>query len=194
MKIMIKWIWLTSDSKAQLIRNKKGKEKMTIDIALTILIFAIILLSHVVVLIWKKKHFVKQLYIERAVSIIGYLFSYLFSVSLVIICFSVGKDSLYSWICLLIILVFDIIMMFVYVLTSTTCIYVEGDILYSKNLFKNKQIKIDKEVIVTEEIDKRIVKSKDCDISINSRYLSGSIWILLDKIYQIKESKSNEAV
>ncbi|HPX71926.1 MAG TPA: hypothetical protein PLP84_03390 [Acholeplasmataceae bacterium] len=167
---------------------------MTIDIALTILIFAIILLSHVVVLIWKKKHFVKQLYIERAVSIIGYLFSYLFSVSLVIICFSVGKDSLYSWICLLIILVFDIIMMFVYVLTSTTCIYVEGDILYSKNLFKNKQIKIDKEVIVTEEIDKRIVKSKDCDISINSRYLSGSIWILLDKIYQIKESKSNEAV
>jgi hypothetical protein len=74
---------------------------MTIDIALTILIFAIILLSHVVVLIWKKKHFVKQLYIERAVSIIGYLFSYLFSVSLVIICFSVGKDSLYSWICLL---------------------------------------------------------------------------------------------
>jgi hypothetical protein len=85
-------------------------------------------------------------------------------------------------------------MMFVYVLTSTICIYLEGDILYSKNLFKNKQIKIDKEVIVTEEIDKRIVKSKDCDISINSRYLSGSIWILLDKIYQIKESKSNEAV
>lgn len=167
---------------------------MTIDIALTILIFAIILLSHVVVLIWKKKHLVKQLYIERAVSIIGYLFSYLFSASLVIICFTVGKDSPYSWICLLVILVFDIIMMFVYVLTSTICIYLEGDILYSKNLFKNKQIKIDKEVIVTEEIDKRIVKSKDCDISINSRYLSGSIWILLDKIYQIKESKSNEAV
>lgn len=167
---------------------------MTIDIALTILIFSIILLSHVVVLIWKKKHFVKQLYIERAVSIIGYLFSFLFSVSLVVICFTVGKDSPYSWIYLLILLVFDIIMMFVYVMTSTICICIEEDILYSKNLFKNKQIKIDEEVIVIEKIDRRIVKSQDCDISISSRYLSGSVWILLDKIYQIKESKSNEVV
>lgn len=158
-----------------------------LDNILIIVILFSILLSFIISRVWKKKYFVKELYIGNGVSIVIYVITTAISVGLLTIYFATSRELQYSWLYLLIVLIFDWILLFVFCITYTTCVYLKNEKLYKKNIFISKQIIINRETKIIEKIDKTIIKSKNKSISISSRYLTGSIRNLMNNVKIIIE-------
>lgn len=86
-----------------------------------------------------------------------------------------SKGLPYSWLYLVIVLIFDWMLLFVFCIVTTTCIYLKDNTLIKKNIVNSKQITLNKEIKIIEKFDKRIIKSREKSISISSRYLTGNI-------------------
>ena len=146
-----------------------------LDNILIVLILLSIVLSFFIVKIWKKKYFVKELYIGEGVSVALYVITIAITIGLLTIYYISSKGLPYSWLYLLIVLMFDWILLFVICIEATTCIYLKDKTLIKKNIINSKQILLDKDTKIIEKIDKKIIKSKEKSISISSRYLTGNI-------------------
>ena len=105
-----------------------------IDNILIVLILLSIVISIFIVKIWKKKYFVKELYIGEGVSVVLYVITIAITIGLLTIYCIVSKGLSYSWLYLVIVLIFDLLLLFVYCITATTFIY-----LKDKMLIKMKQ-------------------------------------------------------
>ena len=83
---------------------------------------------------------------------------------------------------LVIALIFDWMLLFVFGIVATTCIYLKDNTLIKKNIVHSKQILLNKEIKIIEKFDKRIIKSTEKSISISSRYLTGNIKNLMNNV------------
>ena len=137
-----------------------------LDNILIVLILFSIVLSFFIVKVWKKKNFVKELYISEGVSIAFYVITIAITIGLLTMYCISSKGLPYSWLYLVIVLIFDWMLLFVFCIVTTTCIYLKDNTLIKKNIVNSKQI---------EKFDKRIIKSREKSISISSRYLTGNI-------------------
>ena len=153
-----------------------------LDGILITLIFLLILSSFLIVKIWKKTNFVKEVYFSSDVSIIIYIISLANTIALTTLYFVLTKESLYSWLYWLMLLGVDLWMMLTYSFTATYCIYLKGDTLIRKSIFSTKRIKINKETVIFRKFDKIMIKSTEGTITIDIRGLDGSINSLVNKI------------
>ena len=153
-----------------------------IDNILIVLILLSIVISIFIVKIWKKKYFVKELYIGEGVSVVLYVITIAITIGLLTIYCIVSKGLSYSWLYLVIVLIFDLLLLFVYCITATTCIYLKDKMLIKKNIINSKQILLNNEIKIIEKIDRRIIKSSEKSISISSRYLTGNINNLMNNV------------
>ena len=146
-----------------------------LDNILIVLILFSIVLSFFIVKVWKKKNFVKELYISEGVSIAFYVITIAITIGLLTMYCISSKGLPYSWLFLVIVLIFDWMLLFVFCIVTTTCIYLKDNTLIKKNIVNSKQITLNKEIKIIEKFDKRIIKSREKSISISSRYLTGNI-------------------
>ena len=154
-----------------------------IDIVLILIIMLSFVSCLLAVSIWKKKHYVKAVYIDKWVSIIFYMIAAIFSgVFIIRYCLKLDNIS-HSWLLWLTILVFDIIFLVEFCISATHCIYLDNGVLIQKNLFLTKRILITNKISIIEKVDKVIIRSNRRAISISVRYLTGDIASL---IYSIK--------
>ena len=153
-----------------------------IDIILIVLILLSIILSFFIVKAWKKKYFVKELYIDEGVSVALYVITIAITIGLLTVYFILSKGEPYSWLPLVILLIEDWILLFAMCITATTCVYLEGKTLIKKNIFFSKKILLNKETKIIEKTFKRIIKSGGKSISFSSRYLSGNIRTFVNNI------------
>lgn len=156
-----------------------------LDNILIIMILFSLLITLVVSCLWKKRHFVKELYIGSGVSIVIYAITVTIIIGLLSIYFATSKGLQYSWLYLLIVLLFDWLLLFIFLIDYTTCVYIKDVMLYKKNIFITKKIPLNKEIIIIEKIDRTIIKNNNKTISISSRYLTGNIRIFIHKIKMI---------
>lgn len=153
-----------------------------LDNILIVLILISIVLSFFIVKIWKRKYFVKELYIGEGVSVALYVITIAITIGLLTIYCISSKGLPYSWLYLLIVLMFDLVLLFVYCFVVTTCIYLKDKTLIKKNIINSKQILLNKEIKIIEKIDKKIIKSSEKSITISSRYLTGNINNLMNNV------------
>ncbi|MBS6562277.1 MAG: hypothetical protein KH328_02895 [Staphylococcus sp.] len=153
-----------------------------LDNILIVLILLSIVLSFFIVKIWKKKNFVKELYIGEGVSVALYVITIAITIGLLTIYCILSKGVAYSWLYLVIVLILDWLLLFAYCIGATTCIYLKDKALIKKNIVNSKQILLDEKTKIIEKIDKRIIKSSGKSISISSRYLTGNINNLMNNV------------
>ncbi len=162
-----------------------------LDNILIVLILLSIVLSFFIVKVWKKKYFVKELYIDEGVSVALYVITIAITIgSLTIYCIlSKGVED--SRLYLVTVLILDWLLLLAYCICATTCIYLKDKTLIKKNIINSKQILLNKEIKIIEKIDKRIIKSSEKSISISSRYLTGKINSLMNNVKMIINTISN---
>ena len=85
-----------------------------LDNILIVLILFSIVLSFFIVKVWKKKNFVKELYISEGVSIAFYVITIAITIGLLTMYCISSKGLPYSWLFLVIVLIFDWILLFVF--------------------------------------------------------------------------------
>ena len=153
-----------------------------LDNILIVLILLSLGLSFFIVKVWKKKYFVRELYIGEGVSVALYVITIAITIGLLTIYCISSKGLSYSWLYLVIVLIFDWLLLFVYCIEATTCIYLKDKMLIKKNIINSKQILLNNEIKIIEKIDKRIIKSSEKSISISSRYLTGNINSLMNNV------------
>lgn len=156
-----------------------------LDNILIVLILFSIILSFFIVKVWKKKYFVKELYISEGVSIAFYVITIAITIGLLTMYFVSSKGLPYSWLYLVIVLIFDGVLLFVFCIIATTCIYLKDNTLIKKNIVNSKQILLNNETRIIEKFDIRIIKSREKSISISSRYLTGDIKNLMNNVKMI---------
>ncbi len=157
-----------------------------IDNILIVIIILVFITAFLIIHIWKKKNYIKQLYISNVVSHLFYLITLSSTVGLIVCYCILSKGLRYSWIYLLIVLVFDIIMLLVYCITASLCISLkDNNVLCRKTIFTKREIIIDRDIIIIEKFDKIIIKSQNKSIILRLRYLSGSVNNLCYRIKQI---------
>ena len=127
-----------------------------LDNILIVLILLSIVLSFFIVKIWKKKNFVKELYIGEGVSVALYVITIAITIGLLTIYCILSKGVAYSWLYLVIVLILDWLLLFAYCIGATTCIYLKDKALIKKNIVNSKQILLDEKTKIIEKIDKRI--------------------------------------
>lgn len=142
-----------------------------LDNILIITILFSIVLSFLIVKVWRKKHFVKSLYIDQGVSITFYVIALAFTIVLLTIYYI----QAYNWLFLLMLLLYDLCSLFIFCILTTTCIYLKDNVVIKKNIFITKKILLNKETKIIEKATKTIIKSKNKSISISSRHLNGNI-------------------
>ena len=149
---------------------------------LIVLILLSIILSFFIVNIWKKKYFVRELYIGEGVSVVLYVITIAITIVLLTIYCISSKGVAYSWLYLMLVLMLDWMLLFVFCIVATTCIYLKDNTLIKKNIVNSKQLLLNKEIKIIEKFDKRIIKSSEKSISISSRYLTGNIKKLMNNV------------
>lgn len=160
-----------------------------IDAVLILIIIVSLISTFFSVRIWKKKNYVKAVYIKNSVSIIFYTISATFTILLLTLYLIKMRNTPYSWLYLLIILFFDITMLLIFCFDSTYCIYLEKNVLYQKNIFLTKHILITNKIRIIRKFDRVIVKSDISTIVFHFRYLSGDINALICGIKAILDQE-----
>lgn len=156
-----------------------------LDKILIILIFLIIVLFFLKVKAWKKRYFVKEIYISEGASIVFFVITIVYTIGILIIYCISTKKSPYSWLCLTIVLISDLITLIVFSILATTCIFLKDNILIKKNIIYSKQILLNKETKIIEKFDKTVIKYRKKTIAINYRYLTGNIYNLMNNVKTI---------
>ena len=151
------------------------------------ILIAIILLlltsTFLFVNVWKKRNFVKELYVEPFVRIFCDIVRVFRGYYNCLFCFSTNFNS--PLVGFILVLVSDLPLMGAYAITATTCVYLDGNTLVKKSIFYTKRILIDKNTKIVEKIDRRIIQSEKNTISIEAKDLTGKMNTLIYRIKQI---------
>lgn len=151
-------------------------------IMLFIIIFSIV--SFVLAFLWKKKYFVKELYVDQPIIL---LCAYIFIVAVEVLFYLAvlrGQESVYIYALVSAVLDFFLLLMFIPLIT--TCVYLKNNVLVYKNIFIKKEIDLtDKDIIVKKKPFKTIIIHGRVRITINIRQLVGRVNSLL---YEINKS------
>lgn len=153
-----------------------------IDNILIIIILLSITVIFFTVKIWKKKNFVKELYFDEGVSITNFVITITGTIVLLTVYFFNSQGLSHSYLFLLMLLLYNSLLLFIYCLTATTCIYLKDNVLIKKNIFITKQILLNGETKIIEKFDIKIIKNRRKSISISSRYLTGKMNNLINNI------------
>ena len=154
---------------------------MLYNILVIIILFSIVL-CFFVVKIWKKRNYVKEIYIDEGVSIIFYVMAIISTITLLIIYFMDSKELTHIYKLLLIILLMDFVLLFAFCFTATFCIYLKDGLLIQKSIINSKKILLNNDTKIIEKFDRTIIKSKRKSISINIRYLIGNTNNLINNV------------
>jgi len=150
-----------------------------------LLLFSIVpisLLLFIMAFSWKKKHFIKGLYVDNTIAFICvYIFVVILTVAPYLLLFRYQNNA---FIYALVSASLNFSLLLMSISSITTCVYLKNTSLIYKNLFVEKKIDLKgNDVVFKEKIDKKIVISKRFRITISARHLSGDINYLC---YQIK--------
>ena len=147
-------------------------------------IVPISLLLFVLAFSWKKKHFIKGLYVDDTIGLICvYIFMVIWTVAPYLLLFRY-QNKVYIYVLLLTSL--NYCLLFMCISSMTTCVYLKNTTLTYKNLFVEKKIDLKgNDVIFKEKIDKRIVISKHVRITLSAKRLSGDLNDLCNQIKTI---------
>ncbi len=145
-----------------------------LDIFLTVLLLFSIISSFIVVKVWKKKKFVKTLYVEENVSNFFYILNALMMIGM-LIKYYISKPESHILMLFAILFFANSILLFLYLFTATYCIYLNDNKVVKSNLFHTKQILIDDKTKIIEKFNVRIIKSNKKSIRIYYRYVDGSV-------------------
>lgn len=147
---------------------------LRLDIFLTVLLLFSIISSFIVVKVWRKKKFVKTLYIEENVSNFCYILNAIAIIGM-LIKYYISKQENNILMLFGLLLFINFVMLFGYLFAATYCIYLNGNKVVKSNLFHTKQILTDHKTKIIEKFDVRIIKSNKKSIRIYYRYIDGSV-------------------
>ena len=149
------------------------------------------LLSIPASILWKKKHYRKQVYIDRLVGPIFLVISY-------------GGIILLGWYCLfpettksneeeaLVSIVFlaglTFLLATIFLYFSTMCIFFEDGVLYKKSFWGTRKLRIDQNTRLSQTHTGYIVQTDDGTIEIDGRHVIGDFWT----IYNAVKDRINE--
>lgn len=156
-----------------------------LDIILILIIVFSFISNYCAVRIWKKTNFVKMVYVEEGVSILLYTIAVFGTGIIFLLYFFKSSEVSNSWLLWGILLFFDIVMLGIFDLEATTCIYLDENVLYQKSIFLTKHIKITGRISITEKFDRLIVRDGNTKITINFRKLSGDTLAVVNRIKQL---------
>lgn len=137
------------------------------------------------VYVWKKRNFVKELYVEPLASAVLFAIAFVFSGGIIIVYLISQQTSALHWSGLFVILINDLVLMGAYVITATDCVYLNDNKLIRKNIFYTKKIVVNRKTQIIYKMDRIIVKSEETVIVIGLRRLKGRTDLLIYKIEQI---------
>ena len=156
-----------------------------LDNILIIVNFVFIIVSFVIARKWRKNHFVKEVYISEGTALVFYVVINFSTVCFLIGYFTSVKGLSYSWLYLLNVLLFDLVLLFLFCIIYTTCIYLKDDVLVQKSIVNCKQITLNTDIKIIERIDKKIIRSNGRSIAIRLRYFDGNINNLMNTVKTI---------
>ena len=152
-------------------------------------LIAIILLlltsTFLVVYVWKKRNFVKELYVDPLASAILFAIAFVSSVGIIIAYLISQQTSAIHWSGLFAILITDLVLMGAYVITATDCVYLNDNVLIRKNIFYTKKIVVNRKTQIIYKMDRIIVKAEETAIIIGLRRYMGRMDLLIYRIEQI---------
>jgi len=132
--------------------------------------------------LWKKKHFVKEVYCDQSILL---LYLYIFFIAIEYLPYFLlikDKHPIYFFI----LGIMDLLVLFIFISDMTVCVYLDNSNLIYKNMFIRKEIDLKGERIsIKETFDKKIIISPKCKITINIRHLSGNVNTLFYNIKNI---------
>ena len=137
------------------------------------------------VYVWKKRNFVKELYVDPLASAVLFAIAFVFSVGIIIAYLISQQTSAIHWSGLFVILITDLVLMGAYAITATDCVYLNDNVLIKKNIFCTKKIVIDRKTQIIHTMDRIIVKDEKTAIIIGLRRYMGRIILLKCRIEQI---------
>ena len=125
------------------------------------------------VYVWKKRNFVKELYVEPLASALLFAIAFVFSVGIIIAYLISQQTSALHWSGLFAILIADLVSMGAYAITATDCVYLNDNVLIRKNIFCTKKIVVNRKTQIIHTMDRIMVKSEETAIVIGLRYMIG---------------------
>ena len=137
------------------------------------------------VYVWKKRNFVKELYVEPLASAIFFAIAFVFSVGIIIAYLISQQTSAFHWSDFFAILIEDLVLMGVYAITATDCVYLNDNVLIKKNIFCTKKIVVDRKTQIIHTMDRIIVKDEKTAIIIGLKGYMGRVIHLKYRIEQI---------
>lgn len=161
--------------------------------------FTLLLLiaSVVAVYKWKKKHYGKGLYLRVLNAIVPYILATLCTIYYDIMWFCKARDNPESTIVLWFVLAIELVLLYVYIDSSTSCIYLEDGILYKRNLFWCRSLQIDKETeIGGKSLIIWVIKNRNQEITIPiKKYDDGNVSVrkLMHIITEIRDEQKEES-
>lgn len=134
------------------------------------------------VYVWKKRNFVKEIYVEPLASALLFAIAFVFSVGIIIAYLISQQTSALHWSGLFAILIADLVSMGAYAITATDCVYLNDNVLIRKNIFCTKKIVVNRKTQIIHTMDRIMVKSEETAIVIGLRYMIGHTNNLIYKI------------
>ena len=141
------------------------------------------------VYVWKKRNFVKELYVEPLAFALLFAIAFVFSAGIILVYLISQQTSALHWSGLFAILITDLVLMGAYVITATDCVYLNDNVLIRKNIFCTKKIVVDRKTQIIHTMDRIIVKDEKTAIIIGLRRYMGRMDLLIYRIEQIINDK-----
>lgn len=135
--------------------------------------------------VWKKRNFVKELYVDPLASAVLFAIAFVFSVGIIIAYLISQQTSAPHWSGLFVILITDLVLMGAYVITATDCVYLNDNVLIRKNIFCTKKIVVNRKTQIIHTMLRIIVKDEKTAIIIGLRRYMGRMDLLIYRIEQI---------
>ncbi len=156
-----------------------------------LLVIAVSVILFTAAFSWKKKHFVKELYVDKSIT---FLFVYVFILLIEIVPYLIFfRHQHFVYIYALLAASMDLALLFLCISSITTCVYLENTSLIYQNLFVKKEIDLTgDDVILKEKTDRKVILSKRCRITVSVKHLSGNInWLFYQIQAIVNDSSGN---
>ena len=156
-----------------------------LDYVLILLMILTIISSFFIVKTWRKRYYVKELYVDQSMSYV------LFPIMLWIIMLTGYIVGSKGWTdservrYLLIDFLLLLIPLSTFLIFATTCVYLKDNMIIYRNIFRIKRLLIDKDTKIIRKMTIAIIKSKRKLIILDYQIIDGPVRTFLNKIETI---------